>query len=728
MIILKMIMAFGGIYAALYLCGYPLKVLLLPEDMEKYDLYMTPWLGVCLAVVVFYPLSLAGFSVERTADLFMYAVLAADLLLWLKYKKTIRAERGEIIILVSMGLVAAVFYALPLRGGGEDRAVYAFAPSFDFAQYLNYIKIALSRGARFLNEYRVGMPYYWWPRHCLINAPRAYVFVPAFFTALSGADVSAATYATNAFALFLGLAVFRLFLGRSARLSVLLPLALFLSVSAFYERFMIYVFIGQMYSFGAVLLIFYIQHYLSEREALEPRTCILAAFLIVANGWGYIESLYFPLVPVLPFAAAALFSGNKKGLKKACLQNAALTGALFCVFGFPLIVKTLKVILFWKSASVGFPVDFPTFADVSGIEGIFSSPGAFYAMLAASNVIFISAMLCQMRREGYASFLSLSCLAFLLLHLAVCLMFFRPGERISYNVQKSALSFSFVPVLLVLRFLSGAFSELAGPGSLRAKWRPVIMAAVFAVFFALNAGAYVRNFYAARKYVGPDDPRITSDNDIISRMAENPFYDDSDFILNTSRPVTYWTAVAYAPAGRTYTNDYAGVGSDENRHMKENVSSGDIYMAYPPYEADISTVRAPKIFENGTYAVFRLEGDSVVLYDYSGLSLRIVELVDFDGNRKTGRFVTDGPVVLKFASVSDTVSDISALFFDLREDASDLKIFVKFNGVPVGVFPPVRNECRISLPELRLKAGINELSFESEADLKDLVLAGLKIF
>jgi hypothetical protein len=60
---LNIYVSFAAAYAVTYFFGYPLKVLLLKDEMKRYDLYITPWLGMGIMMIVLFPLSRLGFSV-----------------------------------------------------------------------------------------------------------------------------------------------------------------------------------------------------------------------------------------------------------------------------------------------------------------------------------------------------------------------------------------------------------------------------------------------------------------------------------------------------------------------------------------------------------------------------------------------------------------------------------------------------------------------------------------
>ena len=103
-------MTFALMYLIFYICGYPLKVFFLRDDLRKFDLYITPWFGIGLVICALYPLSWLGFSVQSVALYFFLAVLLACAASWLRYRERVHFTRNDVIFLVSLALIAGGVY------------------------------------------------------------------------------------------------------------------------------------------------------------------------------------------------------------------------------------------------------------------------------------------------------------------------------------------------------------------------------------------------------------------------------------------------------------------------------------------------------------------------------------------------------------------------------------------------------------------------------------------
>ncbi|MDR1580088.1 MAG: hypothetical protein LBS35_07000, partial [Synergistaceae bacterium] len=107
---LRIYVSFITAYAVTYLCGYPLKVPLLKDEMKRYDLYITPWLGMGIMMIVLFPLSRFGFSVKSAAPYFTLCILILAAASWFKFRETPVFERRDVIFLVCVALLTGLMY------------------------------------------------------------------------------------------------------------------------------------------------------------------------------------------------------------------------------------------------------------------------------------------------------------------------------------------------------------------------------------------------------------------------------------------------------------------------------------------------------------------------------------------------------------------------------------------------------------------------------------------
>jgi len=151
--LLSIYIAFAAFYSVLYLTGYSIKFLLLNEDLKKFDLYITPWLGLGLIIAVFYPLSWMGCSVSSAAGGFAVAVIIMDAAVRLKFKEPVRAEWRDIFVIALIGLLVSTVYGIPIFF--HENEIFAVSQSADFSTYLNVTKTALTSSVK---SYRASSP------------------------------------------------------------------------------------------------------------------------------------------------------------------------------------------------------------------------------------------------------------------------------------------------------------------------------------------------------------------------------------------------------------------------------------------------------------------------------------------------------------------------------------------------------------------------------------------
>jgi len=203
-------------YATCYFMGYSLKVLLLNDDMKKFDLYITPWLGMGLIICVLFPLSLLGYPVEAVARFFALAVLAVNIFMCKKSGKLVNFEKHEVIFLSVTAIFIGVIYGgvLMLR----DFESYAVCTGFDFGGYLCIAKAILSSNTkRIIADIPARVAYIGWVVRMMEGEFRGCVFVPAFFAALFDMDLARIMYPMSAFVMFLNIATLRVFFKTSAK-------------------------------------------------------------------------------------------------------------------------------------------------------------------------------------------------------------------------------------------------------------------------------------------------------------------------------------------------------------------------------------------------------------------------------------------------------------------------------------------------------------------------------
>ncbi|MDR1509730.1 MAG: hypothetical protein LBS53_08830 [Synergistaceae bacterium] len=715
-------------YFTLYFCGYFLKVLLLNDDIKKYDIFITPWLGAGLIILTLYSLSWLGFSVRSSVNYFTLSVVGCNAAVYLKFREGVCFDRKDAIAAAAAGFITATLYGGLLAA--HDFAYYAFSSNTDFSSYLNAARAALISSAKFVRLNPEGIPH-WYVIDLSLNYDfRGCVFVYAFFSALYNQSLLRVMYIVSAFAMFLNVMTFRLFLKDTEHTPVLCALLCVLSFNSFFQRLIFQAFFGQLFSVGIVMAAFFTGLYLSERAKFDLRSCLLLVFTLTANSLNYIEAMAYPIVPFVAFGFASLIRG-KEGWKPYW-KNMVFAGSLFALLNLMPIYNFFALFRRFRAIFPGWATYMATLADVSGLQGAFASPNLQFAALLISNALLIPVILCQMKREGFSSFLSISCVSYILLYIAFCAMFFSLGDKSSYNAFKGALSMSFILVILILRFLerdlNGIVSlarglRVRGGGS--PAYPPIrewITAGVFILFFSLNAAATGNNL---RRFYMTEEGGLDRDGDIISAYAESGEYAESDFIINSDSRNHQLSAAYHAPWGRTYTSGYGGVDGDSERAMKDFIKPGDIYATLSMVEDAFNTSDGVTLFENGTYRISRLGSSSLLVSDYGGFH-HTMSLAGTPRGRKMVRRVNDGAIEFEIMSLAEKSADITLTFFDPMSAAQEITAFVGKEK-----FDPVLNASdefiEAELRGVPLNGGKNYLRLMISGDVSMMSLAGFKL-
>jgi hypothetical protein len=715
----------------LYFCGYPVKVLLLNEDLKKYDLYITPWLGIGVVITVFFPLSWRGFSVAETAGYVAIAIVLCAAAVYLKFRETVRASWKEAAFIAFIGFVTASIYGGILFA--HDFEIYSVSLTADYVSYLIDAKSALWSSAAHLASRPSVTKAAETALASLILDFRGCVFVPAFFAALFKAELQHIMYMLSAFVMFLNIITFRLFLKHMKSLAVACLSIGILCFNSFYRTMIFSAFTGQLYSVGIVLTAFYIEYYLASRDRFDLRTCLLLVFVLTFNGLNYIEAFAFPAVPMAAFFLTV--GWNREIDARVFRRNALFAGLLCALINIPVIVNFFKVFFMLEQFPPAWATHMATFFDVAGLQGVSADPDAqFVVLLIVSNIILAAAILYQMRREGPASFLPVAAVSYFALHAAFCLRYFRYGESSSYSAFKSALSMSFIVVILLLRFLEerldlflGAVSGvkksgLAGLNDLPSK-KGFVTAVLFAACFAVNAHTTVKN---TRGFIERPFGSIGREHDVLASFASSPYYDESDFIIGVESVSDQWAAEYYAPAERTYVTGLSGVARDAaGPMMKDSFKPGDIYIAVTTAEKFSGTTDAEPVMINGVYSVFHMEGDSLLLYGCDGVSVKTDIKRMPDGAHVLARRVTDGKASLRFRALRDKTASFDMTFF--REGGGmtgEVNAYV--NGAFVSSFPGAGPSVEVNMNDIPIREGINEISFEFGGDVSGVFAVGPK--
>ncbi|MDR3164134.1 MAG: hypothetical protein LBU13_00985, partial [Synergistaceae bacterium] len=620
-------------------------------------------------------------------------------------------------LIAAIGVLTALFYAgaLHLRGEG----VFAMSRNADFGKYLIDAKVVLSLGAARLDTFPAGIPKVLAISQVLNFQLRGCVFPHAFMSAFFGADLARIAYPLSAFVMFLNIVTFRMFFkDADIKLRIALPILGILVFNAFWQRMVFDAFTGQLYSFGMVTLAFYIEYHLAERGQFDPWTCVLLVFVLTANGLAYVESVAFPLIPAL----ALLIPAVRKGLsyRKPCLKNAALAGGLFLAANWHTLVLLISIFLFHDKFPPGYAENMPTPADVAGLRGLYGWPFISEAgtlMLAAcANAAIIFALVCRMKKERVFSFMGASLLLFTLFHLLVCLRYFRPGQPSAYSVFKSAMSMSFIVVVFLVRFLEDGLKDGLGSRASAA------ISAVFAVFFLLDCASAWRSTKILSMMPGTG---MTESHKAIEIFSKNASYADADFFLHFDDDYLDCAAIYEAPLGRSFSSRRTNLTVPGGGATKSSFKKGDIYITDAAFEEVAQTTDARPVFENDIYKVFELGDRDILLYERTGMDENVrVALVE--GEYAALRSLREQTVGFRFWAMADKRIGIRATFLD-ESAQTILAVKAYLNGKYSGTFLSEGSYVTVTLEDINMKRGRNEIRLEFEGDMGRTSLAGMSI-
>jgi hypothetical protein len=720
-------LTFTLMYLIFYICGYPLKVLFLRDELRKFDLYITPWFGIGLVICALYPLSWLGFSVQSVAAYFFLAVLLACGALWLKYRERVHFTRNDVIFLVSLALIAGAVYGFKLA---QDPESYVITLNVDYGGYLNLARAALISSAKYIATLPKGVPYIDQINWYLNIEVRECVFVQAFVAALLNIDLARVTYLLSIFILFLNAAAFRLFFRDFKYISVAIPLAVFMLLNDFYAKFVYMVFLGQLFSAGFTTVAFFLELHLMRRTKFDPVTCIALVFTLTSCGMSYVNGLPVPLLPVL--ALPVVLIRNKKYDRAHCLKNVAFAGIVFMVVNLWLIIAFVRSLITRNEMQAGFAINMPTFMDIAGLQGMAWSIDGFFVMLLISNAVLIFILALQLRREGLASFISVSFALFLMVHFAVCARYFALGEKSSYYAFKSALSFSFIVYILLLRFFEERLNFIRGSGGkLQGKNHVVstISSAATMAIFIVTLAVCVKSHQSYAKMLDSRGAAITKSMDVLRDLASDDAFADSDFIINMELSLSSLAAEYFAPFGRSYTVGYGGKQSGARRVMKESFKPGDIYVASSVSDQDFNTVSAARLYANDTLVVYQLDKNSVIQYNYDGISHAFDASLDYgDSEEHIAKRVTRPECNIFYQALNDVTVDISMIFQDLGESPTP-KARVYLNGEFVAEsHEKDGGQLGVAMKSIILKPGLNRVTVRFfDGEPKDMFLTEIKM-
>lgn len=166
-----------AIVVLLYILGYGLTILILPESLQKYSFWLTPWIAIIFLIFSLVILSLAGLSVSVAGPIVIGILIILDLRVILKTSFRLTVNFKEILLVGIVMIMIFVFGAYPLLRyekylttislGNNDPSVYALTSDYlvnhSIKEYFRMKPILLKPGYEgvgilLFHAYRWGTP------------------------------------------------------------------------------------------------------------------------------------------------------------------------------------------------------------------------------------------------------------------------------------------------------------------------------------------------------------------------------------------------------------------------------------------------------------------------------------------------------------------------------------------------------------------------------------------
>jgi hypothetical protein len=706
-------------------------VLLLNDDLKKYDLYFTPWLGAGVIILVLFPLSWLGFSVKEATNYFFAAILLVNMAVYFKYKEGVRFDRGEVILIAVMGFTISSIFGVILFAHGFE--YYGVALNHDYGLYLMMAKVTLERSA----SYVAGAL----PGEIIESASmiltlyhqlRGSVFLLSFLSSLYNIDMSHVFYQLLAFCMFMSLITFRLFLKEVRRVWLACLVLGVLCFNTFYQWLVFWCYWGQLLSLGIAVLVFYLTFYLTKAERFDPRTGILLVFLLSLNSLNYIEAMAYPIIPIIAFSLMSLFRRGERD--RVFVKNAAFVCIAYTLLNIQVIFEFFHIFFWLDSFEGAWFMHMVTLFDIAGLFDAFGNPMSKLVIIAV-NCVLLLVIARQLERERFSSFLSVSSGAFLALYILFCFLYFREGEGTTYKSYKAAVSMSFVVVILLLRFLEAEMSALADAF---AEWRRahggkfelsslvklpckknLAVAVAFFGVFSLNVSGTV-NTYLRPLYSG-EFPGVKRGHDVLKAFADSPGLSNSDFIVNCAWSLNQLIAEYHAPFGRTFSNNFSFFSGEII--MKESFKSGDIYVSDGN---EIYKCEAKPLFKNDIYEIFELGEDSILFHGFIGDFDKGPIGIQYGNGLARAQQIADENIGFSFISLKPKVRDFYITFYNAAGLEAPIKARALVNDELIGEFEIDEKYEYVRLDDIALTEGVNRITFALDGDISDMAVADLR--
>jgi hypothetical protein len=696
-------------YSLLYFCGYAIKVFILNESLKKYDLYITPWIGLGVIVLSLTLLSHLGFSVSDCAFyvLLCVALINIGVIFW--KKERIYCDKKEILLIFGVAFVMIGQFGFANAVNLYDSEFTNIYGNNDFASYLDIAKYFLTESICTPAQEGLSMQ-----AHAIYSTTvqtRNGVFFIDFFAYLFHQELFRCVYLVTVFVSLMNTLTFRLFLGNKFR-PVFLLLCL-LSFNGLYLWLLENGFVGQMFSIGLTVIILFLCHHVSLVNRRELKISIFIGALLILQSYIYMESLPWSVFCV--FFLGVWFVFDKQSNKKGIMINIAIITSIFCVFGFNNIISIFKVFFRLNAAQPGWNMPLGSLFDVVGFLKFreFAFP-TLSVGVAAVNVFVIALLVVRVKQEKYNSYLPVVLYGNAVLYILFYLLY--QDQYIgSYKIFKALVSLSPIVLILCMRFFDECFGKKT-TNELSAQLKKTGLRIV-CVCALLGLIGIEFGYMLAKPFSGVmDEGHLELNGFAETESAETDYFIDLNEIWDCLyAPVLLPIRKTHVMVKSTY-----GLIADASTHHKE----GDIFIA-DSVRPSIYMPGGETVLRNRRFTLIRLDDTSILPNGFSGLA-EAVSKFGSGASAYTAKAVIDDTVTFKFLSNAATKTD----FFFTPENPNGITVPIRIDVFVNGkkaddyiIYDPVRE---IEVKNISITSGENEIAIVfAEGTPNDLYMRNL---
>jgi hypothetical protein len=661
--------------------------------LKKYDLYITPWIGLGVIVLSLTLLSHLGFSVNDCAFIVLLCVALINIGVIFWKKERIYCDKKEILLIFGVAFVMIVQF-------GFANAVNVYESEFtniywnlDFASYLDMAKYFLTESIRTPAQEGLSMQ-----AQAIVSTTlqtRNEVFFIDFFAYLFHQELFRCAYLVTAFVSLMNTLTFRLFLGNKFR-SAFLLLCL-ISFNGLYLWLLENGFVGQLFSMGLTVIILFLCHHVSLVNRRELRISILIGVLLVLQSYIYMESLPWSVFSV--FFLGVWFVFNKQSNKKGTMLNIAAITSIFCVFGFNNIVSIFNLFFFLNGIQAGWNMPVGSLFDVIGFlkfrELVFP---ILPVVVAAVNVFVIALLAVRVKQEKYNSYLSIVLFGNTVLYILFYFLYHNQDIG-SYKIFKVLVALSPIVLILCMRFFDECFCEKTTnelPAKLKKTGLRVVCACVLLGLIGINF-----DYMRAKPFYGVTDESHWELKEFAEKENE-----ETEYFIDLNGLWDYLYAPALLPIKRSHVliRSTYGLIADASTYHKE----GDVFVA-DSVNPSIYVPGGETVLQNRRFTLIRLDDTSILPNGFSGLA-ETVSKFGSDASAYTAKAVIDDTVTFKFLSNAATKTDFFFTIENPNKLMEPVKVGVSVNGKKAGdyiVYDPVRE---IAVKNISITSGKNEIA------------------